>query len=442
VDNVTRFAIVIVAFGILGRAIAGKVRGKISEQQTGARASAYRATDFVKILLLTPTPPDDLHRIRALQILKALARDHQVTLLTFVRDERDREKCAAVRACCEAVHMVPFSLPRAIFNCLLALPTSIPLRVAYSNHPAMHRKLHEVLREGNHDLIYVKRKRMGQYARKLRSVPRILDLTDAVALYYQRSLKTVSWWRYPVHLEEYLKIRPYEPALARDFDLTVVCSQVDADYIDQQAREALTNLRVIPNVVDTDFYHAGEPAVESQQPMLLFSGLMDKHVNVDAARYLVEDIFPRIREHCPQASLYIVGPRPAPGVRAMDKLPGVTVTGYVDDLRDYIEKATLVLCPVRVGAGTRNKILQAMSMRRAVVSTPLGAEGLDYVADRDLLIASDADGFARATLELIEDASRRASLADHGHELVQRCYSVDFQAARLADLFSELDLAR
>jgi sugar transferase (PEP-CTERM/EpsH1 system associated) len=414
----------------------------ISGHQTGARASAYRATDFVNILLLTPTPPDDLHRIRALQIMKAMAREHRVTLLTFVRNRRDREKCAAVRDYCDALHMVPFSLPRAMLNCLLALPTSIPLRVAYSRHPAMHRKLREILREGNHDLVYVKRKRMGQYARKLRSVPRILDLTDAVALYYRRSLETVSWWRYPVHLEEYLKIRPYEPALARDFDLTVVCSRVDADYIDRQAGEALPNLRVIPNVVDTDFYYACEPAAETRQPLLLFSGLMDKHVNVDAARYLVQEIFPRIRERCPEASLHIVGPRPASEVRAMAQIPGVTVTGYVDDLRDYIARATLVMCPVRVGAGTRNKILQAMSMRRAVVSTPLGAEGLEYQAGRDLLIAEDAASFARATLELIENPARRESLADHGRELVQRSYSLDFQAARLTELYSELGLAR
>ena len=81
-------------------------------------------------------------------------------------------------------------------------------------------------------------------------------------------------------------------------------------------------------------------------------------------------------------------------------------------------------------------------MRRAVVSTPIGAEGLEYEAGRDLLIASDAQSFARATLELIGDPSRRSSLADHGRELVQRAYSVDFQAALLADLFSELDLAR
>jgi sugar transferase (PEP-CTERM/EpsH1 system associated) len=394
----------------------------------------------MNILLLTPSPPDDLHRIRALQILKALARKHAVTLLTFVRNDRDREKCECLTDYCSTIHMVPFSLPRALFNCLIAVPTPIPLRVAYCRSPAMKRKLDELLRNQTFDLIYVKRKRMGQYAQHLTTPPRVLDLTDAVALYYKRSLKTVAWTRYPIHLEEYLKIRRYEPMLAGYFDRTVACSRVDADYLEQQAGRPIANLRVIPNVVDTDFYRSDGPPPAVREPVLLFSGLMDKHVNVDAAMYLANDIFPAIRKRRPDACLYIVGPRPAPQVRALEQVPGVTVTGYVDDLRDYIAKASVVLCPVRVGAGTRNKILQAMSMQRPVVSTPLGAEGLDYEPGRDLMIAQDAVTFGEHTLRLLDDSELSSALAERGRRLVARQYSVDVQAALLADLFAELGL--
>jgi sugar transferase (PEP-CTERM/EpsH1 system associated) len=394
----------------------------------------------VNILLLTPTPPDDLHRIRALQILKALARKHSVTLLTFVRDDRDRAKCQAISELCAAIHMVPFSQPRALVNCALALPTPLPLRVAYSKQPAMRQKLMEILRDDRFDLIYVKRKRMAQYVQHLHAPPRILDLTDAVALYYQRSLETVSWLRYPIHFEEYITIRRYEPMISRFFERTVMCSRVDADYLEQQAGQTLSNLRVIPNVVDTDFYCPDSSATAAPEPSLLFSGLMDKHVNVDAARYLVNDILPIIRKQRPDTRLFIVGPRPAPEVRAMEREPGVTVTGYVDDLRDYINQASVVLCPVRVGAGTRNKILQAMSMRRPVVSTPLGAEGLDYAADRDLLIAADAVGFAAQVLRLLDQPELAATLAANGRNLVQRHYSVNHLELLLADLFAEMNL--
>jgi glycosyltransferase involved in cell wall biosynthesis len=223
------------------------------------------------------------------------------------------------------------------------------------------------------------------------------------------------------------------------FDRTVVCSRVDAGYLEEQAGRRLSNLRVIPNVVDTDFYRSDSSPPTTQEPVLLFSGLMDKHVNIDAARHLADDIFPTIRNRRPDARLYIVGPRPVPEVRAMEQIPGITVTGYVDDLRGYIEKASVILCPVRVGAGTRNKILQAMSMQRPVVSTPLGADGLEYEADQDLLIASDAATFAGQTLRLLGDPELRTMLAARGRSLVQRRYSVDVLASLLADLFAELD---
>ncbi|MCB1852732.1 MAG: glycosyltransferase [Gammaproteobacteria bacterium] len=393
----------------------------------------------MKILLLTPTPPDHLHRIRALQILKALAREHAVSVLTFVRNKQDLEKCEAIRDYCEAVHWVPFSLPRALINCALALPTPLPLRVAYQRSPAMRRKLHELVRNESYDLIYVKRKRMAQYVWQMKTPPRrILDLTDAVALYYKRSLETVDWLRYPIHYEEYVTIRRYEPKILRYFDRAVVCSQVDADFLENEAGEPLDNLRVIPNVVDTDFYRSHASPPDTREPVLLFSGLMDKHVNVDAARYLVEEIYPTIHEQCPNVRLYIVGPRPVPEVRALERAPGVIVTGYVDDLRSYIEKASVVLCPVKVGAGTRNKILQAMSMQRSVVSTPLGAEGLAFETDRDLLIASDATDFARQTLRLLNDPDLAATLASRGRALVQRCYSIDLLATSLGELFAEI----
>ncbi len=394
----------------------------------------------MNILLLTPTPPDNLHRIRLLQILKALARKRSITLLTFVRNDQDRAKCEAIREYCTAIHMVPFSLPRALINCIAALPTPLPLRVAYSRNPAMHRELNKILQEKTFDLIYVKRKRMAQYVQHMNTPRRILDLTDAVALYYKRSLETVSWFRYPIHFEEYIKIRRYEPMISHYFDHTVLCSHIDAEYLEQQAGRELPNLRIIPNVVDTDFYRSDSSTPAIQEPVLLFSGLMDKHVNIDAARYLVNDIFPTIRNQRPDSRLYIVGPRPVPEVRAMEQEPGVTVTGYVADLRTYIEKASVVMCPVRVGAGTRNKILQAMSMQRPVVSTPLGAEGLEYEADRDLLIASNATLFAEQTLRLLSEPELRTMLATHGRSLVQQHYSIDILESLLDNQFAELNL--
>jgi sugar transferase (PEP-CTERM/EpsH1 system associated) len=367
-----------------------------------------------------------------------MASRHAVTVVTFVRNDRDREKCDAIRDLCEAVHMVPFSIPRALGNCIAALPTPLPLRVAYQRNPEMRRRVDTLIASGRFDLVYVKRKRMAQYVLHFNTPRRLLDLTDAVALYYERSLRTVDWLRYPLHLEEFYKIRRYEPKLVPLFDSTVVCSPVDARYLEQQAGRKFHNLRVIPNVVDTDFYQSSSPPTLPEHPVLMFSGLMDKHVNVDAARFLVDEILPHVRRKQPSAELLIVGPKPVAEVRAMGERNGITVTGYVEDLRDYIERASVVLCPVRVGAGTRNKILQAMSMNRPLVSTTLGAEGLNYQDGRDLLIADDAAQFAKHTLSILSDPERQRSLAAAGRQLVESQYSVHVLGDQLDALFREI----
>jgi len=337
---------------------------------------------------------------------------------------------------------VPFSLPRALANCLVALPSRLPLRVAYCWHPAMQQQVHQLLHKEHFDLVYVKRTRMGQFVQHQQSLPRILDLTDAESLYYQRSLKTIDWWRFPLHLEEFLKLRRYEANIIRNFDRAVVCSHLDCGYLERQSHSPLAGLRVIPNVVDVQYYQSRVTLSALEQPVLLFSGLMDKHVNIDAAHYLVREIFPRIQRVLSQVTLSIVGPHPSPSVQALGRTTGVLVTGYVKDIRQYIEQATVILCPVRVGAGTRNKILQGWAMGRPVIATPLGAEGLEYRNGVELLSASSAEEFAAQTLRVVQDRVLQATLAANGRRLVVAKYSLESMAARFAELFHEMGCAR
>lgn len=397
---------------------------------------------LVKILFLTPSPPDELHRIRALQILKCLSRSHEVSLLTFVRNPGDWDKLAAIREYCLTLNTVSHSLPRAFANCLIALPTRIPLRVAYQRSPAMQYQVQQLLQKEHFDLVYVKRKRMAQYVQHESGLPRILDLTDAVSLYYKRSLQTIDWLRFPLHLEEFIKIRRYEVDILRYFTRGVVCSAIDAQYLQTVARRPLETLRVVPNVVDVDFYRSHVVSTLTERPVLLFSGLMDKHVNVDAANYLVRDIFPRIRRARPDAMLYIVGPNPTRRLREFGRTEGIVVTGHVEDIREFIDRATVVLCPVRVGAGSRNKILQAMAMERPVVSTPLGAEGLDCTDNEDLLIASDPERFADQTLRVLGSRSLQRKLATKGRRLVVEKYSLESLHSHLNELFLEIGCIR
>jgi len=177
-------------------------------------------------------------------------------------------------------------------------------------------------------------------------------------------------------------------------------------------------VRVIPNAVDTDAY---APASEAGQDVLVFTGTMDYPPNIDGAEWLCRGILPAVRREVPGIHLYLVG-KSATRVAPLAG-PGVTVTGMVADPRRYFAQATVVVVPLRVGSGTRLKILEALAMQKAVVTTRVGCQGLDIRDETHVLIADNAEAFARAVLRALRDAELRRRLGEAGRRLVEERYS-------------------
>ncbi len=206
--------------------------------------------------------------------------------------------------------------------------------------------------------------------------------------------------------------------------MTVVCSRIDAD----RARAAgLTRVEVVPNGYHLVTEPLGRVAVGSP-PTILFQGTLRYPPNADAARYLIEDIRPAIASLVPEAEVRLVGVA-TPAITALGDRPGVTIVGQVPDIDTELARADLALVPIRFGSGTRLKILEAFAHRIPVVSTGMGAEGLDVVDEHHLLIADAPDSIAAACARLLDDEDLRARLADNAHRLfVER-----FQADRVQD---------
>jgi polysaccharide biosynthesis protein PslH len=164
---------------------------------------------------------------------------------------------------------------------------------------------------------------------------------------------------------------------------------------------------------------------------LVFTGSMDWIPNEDAMRHFCHDILPLIRRREPDTTLSIVGRAPTPAVQRLAEIPGVEVTGRVDDVRDYIGKAAVYIVPIRIGGGTRLKIFEAMGMGRAVVSTTIGAEGLPVTDGRDVVIADSPDKFATAVVTLFRDPARRVQLERAARDLVVTHYDWSAVAGQL-----------
>ncbi len=374
----------------------------------------------MNILFITaPQPPSPFHRIRALNLIKCLSRAHTIFLVAITNARH--YNAAALQRYCREVNVIYRPQWRSLLACLAALPMPVPLEVAYCRDQRINRVVQDLLQRLPIDLVYIKRLRSAQYVPANARVPCVLDTTDAMSWYYTQAASHAPWFQKPLFFEEAVKYRWYERTMLRRFRHWVVCSPLDADYLRRLAPPA-TRLLVIPNGVDTEEFH---PASTPSEPhRLLFSGLMDKFVNTQAAEWLVTKILPLIANQIPDVQLFIVGPHPTTKVRRLAG-PRVAVMGEVADLREQIAAARVIVCPMKTGVGTRNKILQAWAMGRPVVTTAKGLEGLEAEPEQHALVADDAESFARQTVRLLSDAELRQRLSANGLRLIHARYSLD-----------------
>jgi glycosyltransferase involved in cell wall biosynthesis len=246
---------------------------------------------------------------------------------------------------------------------------------------------------------------------------------------FQHNVESALWdrqWRVQKHpgtrayfYLQYRKLLTCEARICRDFDVVVAVSDVDANTMRREF--GLRECASVPTGVDTETYRTSGQIADPNE--LVFTGSMDYMPNEDAILWFVAEILPWIVREVPEVRLTVVGRNPTPRLQKLARSePRLTLTGRVDDVRPYIERAALYVVPIRVGGGTRLKIYEAMSMQKAIVSTRIGAEGLDVTDGQDLRYADDAESFARITVELLRDKAERERLAKAARHLVVERY--------------------
>jgi glycosyltransferase involved in cell wall biosynthesis len=265
---------------------------------------------------------------------------------------------------------------------------------------------------------------MAQYGLAVKSVPVsprplvVFDDINAEYLLQKRAFETDArqpsrWLAALYSYIQWRKLQRYEAHACRQSDRVIVVSEADAKAL--QSLVPALQCAVVPNGVDTDFFRPRE--AEDSDTTLVFTGKMDFRPNVDAVLWFTREVLPLIRREVPQASLKVVGRSPHARLRSLQGSSDVVLTGYVDDVRPYIAEAAVYVVPLRVGGGTRLKLLEAMSMARAIVSTSLGCEGIAVQSDRELVIADDPVSFAQAVVGLMRDRDRRSELGVSAREL-------------------------
>jgi glycosyltransferase involved in cell wall biosynthesis len=219
---------------------------------------------------------------------------------------------------------------------------------------------------------------------------------------------------------QWKKMWKYEINLYRQYGVFIAISREDQKLVN----ELVPGIKIpyISNGVDTNYYFPHNEHEDENGLNIVFTGVFSYYPNEQGALYFAREILPLIRKQYPAIRFFVVGKDPPPNVRNMNRDPSITVTGLVADIRPYIQKASVVVVPLLIGGGTRNKILEAMAMGKAIVSTNIGAEGLEVENGKDILIANSPQEFANCVMILLADMEKRRKLGDCAREMVKRNY--------------------
>ncbi len=371
--------------------------------------------------LYAPYPPVDGGRIRTFNILKEVASRHVVTMVCFEDPVSTADHQKDLREWCKDLVVVPSPrLPRrGWLTKVRDLPRRDPIGLRRWSSPQMRVTLSDLVRSGRYDLAHIDHIALAQYSDLLRSMPRVITHHNVEHLILRRAIQVrnqssiLAWFACLLEDRRWMR---YEIEASRRADAVVTVSALEAAYFRKHIPEV--PIFVVPNGVDT--HHFLPIQCRNSESDLLFTGRMDYGPNVDAMVWFCHQVLPIIQYHRPEASLMIVGRDPTSEVRALGKLPGVRVTGMVEDIRPYFGQANVYVVPLRFGGGTRLKILEAMATGTPIVSTSVGSEGLDIEPGSDLLVADGASDFATAVVELLGDKARCSSLSAQGRRTVER----------------------
>ena len=383
----------------------------------------------MKLLFVTgtlPYPPTDGWKIRVFALLRGLAQRHSVSVVSFVRRIDDALAVERLRDQGIDLHVVHRDhryAPSKLFQGLVGR-TAFPI-LNYRDERMTH-LLQQVLQSDTFDIVQVESLHMAQYCLGLPQTT-ILDLHNIESLLMRRYARQESNPLKRAYAEvTWRKLAAYERETCGRFSHCLTCS--DEERVLLQTRCGVDQVTVVPNGVNMDAHAAEEIGLPngSSPPRgerIVFVGRMDYHANVEGVRWFCRYVWPRIRARRPGAVLQIVGGYPVPAISRLARAGEIEITGFVRDVRPYVKHASIVVVPLRVGGGTRLKILEALAMGKPLVSTTVGAEGIEAVPDRDLVIADRPEEFADEVVSLLTQPERREALGNAGRRLALDKYN-------------------
>lgn len=379
---------------------------------------------------IVPYPPHGGVLQRGFNLLRELGRKHEVQLLAFHHPDelphgealaRSREELGKF---CAELEYFPLWVKQSAFHKLAAFAAGSfypkPFSVLAHKSSSLAGRLREVCATRRPDIVHLDTIALAPFREHCSNVPTVLAHHNIESQLMARRAEHETGAAARMYVRSQTdRLLRYEQQQADKFALNITVSDADAQLLQRICPGART--AVVPNGVDIEYF-APRPGEET--PALIYTGGMNMFANRDAVEWFLESIWPRINAAVPEVRFYAIGQRPSARILAAAAAdPAIEAPGFVDDVRPWVAKSAVYVVPLRVGGGTRLKMVDAMAQGKPIVATTVGAEGIDGENGKHFLLADDPESFARTVIDLLRDPARRGQLAASARERAEQRYA-------------------
>lgn len=386
----------------------------------------------MRILFLVhriPYPPNKGDKIRSYNLLQHLTKQHEVYLGSLIDEKVDIQYIKPLQNLVKEFVFETINPKLKKLYCLSSFFQKKSISVCYFYSKSLQKKIDDLLERVDFDVLICFSSPMAEYYfqskyKNLDKKPlvRIMDFIDIDSYKWVQYAEKASGPMRLVYQHEAYYLSQYEHRIAATFDhLLVVSEQEKSIFLRGSAAE---NMTAVSNGVDLEFFNPNYPRKQqTQKPTLVFTGVMDYWPNVEGVRWFAEQVFPRIRAVVPNAEFYIVGSRPTTEIQRLESTDGIVVTGFVEDVRDYLAIADVCVVPLRIARGIQNKILEAMAVGKPVVTTLQAFEGIRATPDEEIITADSEENFAAAVIKLLQNPTQAQQIGQRARLCVETHYS-------------------
>ncbi|MBI5055378.1 MAG: glycosyltransferase [Nitrospirae bacterium] len=389
-----------------------------------------------------PYPPVGGHHIRTYNILKILAEKNKIYFIGFAQHKKELNYSRNIKELCETVDS--YLIPKTGYNFHFLLQVGKNL---FSKHPLVSErylvpeakvKLKEILSKYNIELVHIDMLALASYVKEIiNNIPTILTNHNVEYLRLYRWMKTEQNFLIKSFLYyQYLKLMNYERKTCPLFNRCIVVSEEDKMHLLKLCK--VDNFTVIPNGVDIDYFKPLPGKIKKNH--LVWVGGMAGHYNADAVDFFLRDIWPILKQEVPKVTIEFIGKSPTNLLqeKAMHD-PNIKILGFVEDIRNIVQSASIFVAPIRSGSGTKIKVINAMAQAKAVVTTSIGAEGIIVENGKNILIADSPEEFAKRVVWLLRNEDCLIKLGQNARHLIEQKYSWKLIAQHVDDSYSCYD---